>query len=306
MASASSSYSAPPLGLTPEQLASYERDGFLVVKADLDAAAMASMKARAEEIASEWDGSQLAVFETSKEQKRDSWFLDSGALVRTFAEPAAIRDGKPVLTGAKAVNKIGHNLHELEPAFRDVCFSARVQAVYRSLGFVKPRAVQSMYIFKNADVGGEVNPHQDSTFLWTEPRSCVGVWWALADCTLENGCLWAVPGSHKTGVTRRFKRSSDGLTTEFEPAEAEPLSMEGGVPIECPAGTLVLIHGAVVHWSAPNTSSIPRPAFSMHVVEGKEGISWPADNWLQRPADVPFRSLFDSESGTKGSVAAAE
>ena len=41
-----------------------------------------------------------------------------------------------------------------------------------------------------------------------EPQSVVGYWWALEDCTLSNGCLWAVPGSHRTVVKRRFKRSS--------------------------------------------------------------------------------------------------
>ena len=38
--------------------------------------------------------------------------------------------------------------------------------------------------------------HQDGTFLYTEPQSVTGLWWALEDATLENGCLWAVPGSH--------------------------------------------------------------------------------------------------------------
>ena len=45
-------------------------------------------------------------------------------------------------------------------------------------------------------------------FLTQEPQSVVGYWWALEDCTLSNGCLWAVPGSHRRVVKRRFKRSS--------------------------------------------------------------------------------------------------
>lgn len=47
-------------------------------------------------------------------------------------------------------------------------------------------------------VGGEVGAHQDGTFLYTEPQSVTGFWWALEDCTLTNGCLWAVPGSHRS------------------------------------------------------------------------------------------------------------
>lgn len=42
-----------------------------------------------------------------------------------------------------------------------------------------------------------VSPHQDASFLYTEPLGRVlGMWMALEDATLENGCLWFIPGSH--------------------------------------------------------------------------------------------------------------
>ena len=72
------------------------------------------------------------------------------------------------------------------------------------------------------EVGGEVGAHQDGAFLYTEPQSVIGFWWALDDCTKQNGCLWVVPGSHKLGVHRRFLRvdphdASKGV--EFSPKE---------------------------------------------------------------------------------------
>lgn len=42
-----------------------------------------------------------------------------------------------------------------------------------------------------------VSPHQDGTYLFNEPLKIMGVWIALEDATLENGCLWFIPGSHK-------------------------------------------------------------------------------------------------------------
>ena len=54
-----------------------------------------------------------------------------------------------------------------------------------------------MYIFKQPNIGGEVTCHQDSTFLYTEPIDIVGLWFALEDATIENGCLWAIPGGHR-------------------------------------------------------------------------------------------------------------
>ena len=55
--------------------------------------------------------------------------------------------------------------------------------------------LQSMLIFKQPFVGGEVVPHQDSCFVTTDPLSCVGIWLALEDATQENGCLWTLPGA---------------------------------------------------------------------------------------------------------------
>jgi phytanoyl-CoA hydroxylase len=66
-----------------------------------------------------------------------------------------------------------------------------------------------------------VTPHQDSTFLHTDPMKLVGVWFALEDVTKENGCLWFIPGSHQDGISRRFIRnpdpSSPNLTTYTHP-----------------------------------------------------------------------------------------
>eukprot|EP00455_Lapot_gusevi_P026504 TRINITY_DN2795_c0_g1_i1.p1 TRINITY_DN2795_c0_g1~~TRINITY_DN2795_c0_g1_i1.p1 ORF type:complete len:126 (+),score=40.33 TRINITY_DN2795_c0_g1_i1:109-486(+) len=110
--------------------------------------------------------------------------------------------------------------------------------------------------------------------------SCVGLWLALHDATVENGCLWATPGSHRTPLHRRFVRNPDGNGTIFVPADAPALSTEGGVPVPVKAGSLVLIHGQLVHWSMENTSNVPRNAFSVHCIEGT--AHYPADNWLQR------------------------
>lgn len=141
---------------------------------------------------------------------------------------------------------------------------------------------------------GHYSAHQDGAFLYTRPQSVVGLWWALEDCTKANGCLWAVPGSHRLGVHRRFKRRADGgsVGTVFEPPEPETWDLSAAVPLEIPAGDMVLIHSAVVHFSAANTSDKSRHAYSIHVVEGGKGVEYPADNWLQRPAGEPFPAVY--------------
>ena len=62
-----------------------------------------------------------------------------------------------------------------------------------------------------------MTPHQDGTFLNNDPLKLVGLWFPLDDATLENGCLWFVPGSHRRPVTRRFVRNPRSGTDEKAP-----------------------------------------------------------------------------------------
>ena len=68
-----------------------------------------------------------------------------------------------------------------------------------------------MYIFKHARIGGVVDVHQDASFLYTEPHSCIGFWFALEDASKENGCLWAKPGGHLTSLRTWFRRKKTGV-----------------------------------------------------------------------------------------------
>lgn len=101
-------------------------------------------------------------------------------------------------------------------------------------------------------------------------------------------------GSHKLGVHRRFRRiDPPGEGVEFSPKEAVAWDLQSAEPVECPAGTLVVLHSAVVHYSAENTSSATRHAYSIHVIDSAPGIEYPKDNWLQR--DMPLRDMLDED-----------
>jgi phytanoyl-CoA hydroxylase len=163
-----------------------------------------------------------------------------------------------------------------------------------ALGLEHPRLLQSMYIFKQPRIGGEVTPHDDHTFLWTDPPSVTGFWFALEDATVDNGCLWALPGGHDHGPRRRFRRDGAGGTT-FDEIDTTPYPTEGFVPLEVEAGTLIVLDGLLPHGSAPNRSGRSRHAYTLHVIE--RDADYAPDNWLQRPelslrgpepADSPF------------------
>lgn len=226
----------------------------------------------------------------------------------TVTPPAAF-DKSGTLTKPKqrAINKIGHYLHELDPHFRAMSLSARNAAIARSLGFRDPRVLQSMVICKQPEIGGEVRPHQDSTFLYTDPPSAVGYWYALEDATRENGCLSFAAGSHKrVPVSKRFVRTGQAGAegtgfVDNEGAKFPPGLQQNGVSEkaaedeaydmgEVKAGTLVLIHGNILHKSEANTSGKSRFIYTFHVIEGDQ--KYDERNWLQPPAKG-FSKLYD-------------
>ena len=88
----------------------------------------------------------------------------------------------------------------------------------------------------------------------------------------------------------------------FDPPEPEAFDMTGGVPLLTPAGSLVLLHHALVHWSNVNDSPHSRFAYSIHVVDGQ--AEWPADNWLQRADGKPFPPLAVEVTASGGAALA--
>ena len=168
--------------------------------------------------------------------------------------------------------------------------SARLAAVAKSVGLTQAQLLQSMYIFKQPRIGGEVTCHVDHTYLWTEPQSVIGFWFAIDDATTENGCLWALPGGHRIPVKTRNRLTPDRKSTYNEIFDSTPYPTDGLVPLEAARGTLVLLNGTLPHRSGPNTSDKPRHAYTIHAIDAT--ANYPSDNWLQRNS-LPMSGFFN-------------
>ncbi len=81
----------------------------------------------------------------------------------------------------------------------------------------------------------------------------------------------------------------EGETTRMEVLDPAPLPEEGLVPLEVAKGTLVVLHGSLPHRSGANRSARSRHAYALHLVDG--ACRWSDENWLQRPAEDPFRGF---------------
>jgi phytanoyl-CoA hydroxylase len=277
--------------ISEQQIAQYIDTGFFVLEDFASESDCDNLRARAQELVQEFDPAEVVSIFTTREQNRiaDEYFLTSGDKIRFFFEENAFNeDGTLRYEKEKSINKIGHALHDLDPVFDRFSRSRDVKELAAALGFEDSLLLQSMYIFKQPNIGGEVTCHQDGTFLYTEPIDIVGLWFALEDATIENGCLWAIPGGHRRGLKSRWVRSRDG-GMEFEIYDKEPWPENELVPLEVKKGSLILLHGLLPHRSFENRSPHSRHAYTLHLIHA--GAKYPSDNWLQRSTTMPLRGF---------------
>ena len=283
---------APPGGqLTDEMLAAYRDAGVLILEDFVSVMACKELRARAMELVDEFDPNDVrSVFSTTQQtQLDDRYFIESGDKIRFFLEEDAFDEsGRLRQSKRDSLNKMGHAMHDLDPVFDRFSHSTDLAEIASRLGLSQPAIIQSMYIFKPPRIGGEVVCHQDSTYIYTEPESCVGFWFALEDATLENGCMQFIPGGHRAALKQRNYRSGrHRLTTEVLDAEPWPEHLK--VPAEAKAGTLVIFDGRAPHLSGQNTSDRSRHAYTLHVID--RACHYPSDNWLQRSDELPLRGF---------------
>lgn len=294
--------------LTDEQVDRFYKNGYLIVPGFLTPDDTQAVLARAKQLLEEFDINDhpKTKFTTSDDNHvGDDYFLTSGDKIRFFLEEDAVDStGKLTKPKERAVNKIGHALHELEPVFRKVTLeNERLRQLVRDLKFHRnPVALQSMVITKQPEIGGEVPEHNDSTFLYTDPPTALGFWTALEKCTSENGALSFLPGSHLNApIIKRFVRIYSGgtgfeslVTEDTAPSESQN---KGEYVLEpCEPGDLVLIHGSVLHKSERNTSQRTRFAYTFHMIESAPYALYDSKNWLQPTEAMPFSRVLPEEN----------
>ena len=289
-------FSAPPGGkLTAEMIDAYKAAGVLILKDFMPVEECARLRERAKQLVDDFDPTKVRSIFSAKEQTQlnDRYFYESGDKIRFFLEYDAFDEsGELIQAKEDCLNKMGHAMHDLDPVFEAFSYRPELGEIARCLGIADPGLLQSMYIFKPPRIGGEVHFHQDSTFIYTEPESCVGFWFALEDATIENGCMYFIPGQHLGPLKHRNYRVDENSFT-IETLNDTPWPEDLKLPAEAAAGTMVMFDGRAPHMSNHNTSDKSRHAYTLHVID--QDCHYPADNWLQRGPDLPLRGFSQAD-----------
>lgn len=167
-----------------------------------------------------------------------------------------------------------HFPHKLSPVMAQVIAHPATVSFLTAVIGPNVKCMQSMLFIKATGKPGQAW-HQDEFYIPTRDRSLLGGWVALDGATTENGCLWAIPGSHKHGILwpqhehgdRRFDCGGESMSF--------PYTDEDAVPIPVQAGSIVFFNGYLLHRSLPNRAQAGyRRALVNHYMSAESLLPW--------------------------------
>jgi phytanoyl-CoA hydroxylase len=225
----------------------FDRDGFLIVPDLLDPALLSSARAETVAICRGERGDVDGVVPADRQEDDDD-----------------------VLRRYLCI----HFPHKISALARDL--AALPAAVDVLTGVIGPnvKMMQSMLFIKSEGKPGQAW-HQDETHIPTRDRSLTAVWIALDDATVENGCLWVIPGSHRAGVLYPYREQDDPRYDCTREAYGFRYREEDAVPVELPAGAALVFDGYLLHRSLPNSGRHGmRRALVNHYMSAESLLPW--------------------------------
>ncbi len=258
--------------------AQFEEQGFLHLRSFIDSQSCEKLIFRMRDlVAMRLHKEPRAFFiADEKNHSQDDFLLQSARKISLFFDPKARFFKKVKEDPFYSLNKVGHALHDLCPVYRKFSHQPRFFDLMKTLGLQSPRLLQSMFIFKQSGFGDAVPAHQDATFLYTEPNSAIGLWFALEDTNEQNGCLWVLPKGHKGPLKHRYAKKDGAFS--FIDGQKVDWPRENYFPLHAKKGDVIVLHGLLPHLSEQNLSSKTRFALTLHFIDKK--AHYPKNNWL--------------------------
>ncbi len=246
-------------GITDENILHYQNNGYLVAPALFLPEEIAELKS-----------------ETAKIFKGERGSVDG--LIRT----AAVESDDDVLKKYVAI----HFPHKLSTVIKEYLFQKGVVSILQKIVSPNVKCMQSMLFVKAPGKAGQ-SWHQDEFYIPTRDKSLVGVWIAIDDATIENGCLWIIPGSQKPGFIMPRVDNSSNEYADVDTVDVSGYEKNQIIPVEVKKGAVVFFNGYVLHSSLRNqTTDCFRTALVNHYMSAESMLPWDQDGKLPPTEDL--------------------
>ncbi|RKU30751.1 hypothetical protein C6497_03470 [Candidatus Poribacteria bacterium] len=165
---------------------------------------------------------------------------------------ALVTDGKAEASGVNAMHCI-HHINKHSPEFLSRTRDSRLTDPIVDLIGPDILGLNNLYIWKPPRIGLGFPWHQDKWYFNNQyiTTKTVGTWTAIDNSDVENGCLYVIPGSHKSGVHEHVNLEGS-QQNEFKFAVGA--IDEDGIPVEVPAGSVIFFNNQILHKSTDNHS----------------------------------------------------
>jgi phytanoyl-CoA hydroxylase len=184
-----------------------------------------------------------------------------------------------------------HFPHKASPLMHQTLSHTSIVDVLTQVIGPNVKSMQSMLFIKASGKPGQAW-HQDEFYIPTRDRSLLGAWIALDDATVENGCLWVIPGSHKHGILWPQHQQRDSRFDCAGEATFFPYSDDDAVPVEVKRGSIVFFNGYLLHRSLPNYAPNGfRRSLVNHYMSAESLLPWFVDVGGGNSGTADFRDI---------------
>jgi ectoine hydroxylase-related dioxygenase (phytanoyl-CoA dioxygenase family) len=252
--------------ISDEQARAYDERGFFVLEGALEPETVSKL------------GAEIAPF-------------DEQALEFLRGQP----EGRLSLAGIDTVS-IALHLVRHSPALRAFCASPLLADLCHDLVGPNVRLYWDQAVYKQPHGAEPVLWHQDNGYAYLEPQAYLTCWVAITDATLDNGCVWVLPGVHRAGTV-----AHRATPIGFQCAE----NPEGAVPVPVRAGSIVVFSSLTPHATGHNVTGDVRKAYIVQFApDGAVALRGDPDAGPGRPEpqNDPDRQFFVLREGARAGV----
>lgn len=244
--------------LSPENITFYKEQGYLVAPHLLDSASIDVLRTETAEI-----------------------FRGRRGHIDGLVEVEGLSDAE-VLKKYVAI----HFPHKISDVIRTCLFHRQVIDILTGIVSSNLKCMQSMLFVKAPGKAGQ-SWHQDEYYIPTRDKSLVGAWIAIDNATVENGCLWIIPGSHIPGYMIKRVPNDSNEYADVDTADVSGYEEAAMIPVEVKSGTVVFFNGYTLHSSRRNsTVDCFRMALVNHYMSAESMLPWDQDGKLPPTDDL--------------------